>query len=119
MATVRSPAGLSVSHQGKARCKQAGEGATKNILLGFVGFHIFLGESIPFSIFKSQTNKSEKSGLFCKCCSQLLKKGYEFSKCKRFQIKLIYFRDLVARLRNYVLLKTCWVRSCNASPCSF
>lgn len=52
-----------------------------------------------------QGNKSVKSDPFCKCCSQLFKKGYEFSKHKRFQIKLIYFNDLSAHLKNYVLLK--------------
>lgn len=108
-----------LSHQGKVSCKQAGERATKDIFLGIICFSHWSWGIIPFSVFRSQGNKLENSGLACKFCSLLLKKSYEFSKCKRFQIKLIYFSDLVAHLRNYVLLKTWWLTSSNPSPCRF
>lgn len=38
---------------------EAGESATKDLSLRFIGFHICLGESIPFSVYKSQeTNRN-------------------------------------------------------------
>lgn len=120
MGTFRSPAGLSLSQEGEARWKQAGgEGHEGHIPGVYRFFTSILGNPSHSAHSKAKETNQKKNGLFFKCCSQLLKKGYKFSKCKRFQIKLIYFSDLLAHLRNYVLLKTCWVGSCNSSPHSF